>query len=192
MNIAGTGISIEKQKIRKTVFAKLKRQKEDVRITKSGKIEKKLFNLSVFKQAKTVMFYISCGYEVDTSNMIKKAIKLGKRIAAPVLSGKARKMTISLVSGIDSELEVGPYGIKQPKAEYSRTVSLRSIDLIVVPGVAFDSGGRRLGRGKGYYDRLLETKNDKIHTVGLAFKCQIIKNLPQSPHDQPVERVISA
>lgn len=190
--MANTGINTEKEKIRKEILEKLKLQKEEERLKKSRKIQKKLFNLSVFKQAKVIMFYISCGFEVNTLNMIKEAMKLGKAIAVPVLKKNNRKMTISLVSGINSELEIGPYGIKQPKAEYLKTVSPKRMDLIVVPAVAFDRGGSRLGRGKGYYDRFLEAKSANTHTVGLAFKCQMVKNLPQSPHDRPVEQVISA
>ncbi|MDP1853314.1 MAG: 5-formyltetrahydrofolate cyclo-ligase [Candidatus Omnitrophota bacterium] len=181
-----------KQELRRKMLLKLKTQKEEERTERSRKIRKKLFSLSAFKQAQVIMFYISCGFEVDTLNMIKEAIKLGKKVAVPRLKDNNRKMAISLVSGVDSELEIGPYGIKQPKAEYLRPVSIEKIDLIVVPGVAFSSGGKRLGRGKGYYDRLLETKREKTRTVGLAFKCQIVEDLPQSPHDYPVEQVISA
>ena len=189
--MTNTDIKIEKQKIRKEIIAKLKIQEEEERIRKSRAIQEKLFNLPVFKQAKIIMFYISAGFEVDTLNMIKGAIKLGKTIAVPVFSQDNRKMTLSLVSGIDSELEIGPYGIKQPKREYARPISLDAIDLVVVPGVAFDSAGRRLGRGKGYYDRFLEAKEERTRTLGLAFKCQIVKNLPQSSHDRSVEQVIS-
>lgn len=181
-----------KQELRRKMLLKLKTQKEEERIERSRKIQKKLFALSTFKQAQVIMFYISCGFEVDTLNMIKEAIRLGKKVAVPRLKDNNRKMAISLVSGVDSELETGPYGIKQPKAEYLRPVSIEKIDLVVVPGVAFDSGGKRLGRGKGYYDRFLEAKREKTRTVGLAFKCQIVEDLPQSPHDYPVEQLISA
>lgn len=186
------GVKIKKQKVRREILKKLKAQKEETRIEKSRQIEEKLFNLPVFEQAQIIMFYVSTKSEVDTSNMIKKAIKAGKKIVVPVISHNKADMAVSLVSGRKLELEIGPYGIKQPKAKYLKPISPQQLDLMVVPGVAFDACGRRLGRGKGYYDRFLETKSNKTHTLGLAFKFQIVSDLPYSWHDHPVDQVISA
>lgn len=185
-------LKIRKQTIRKEILSKLKLQKKQERINKSRRIQKKLFNLPEFRQAKIIMFYLSSEFEVDTLNMIKKAIKLDKKIAVPVISSDKADMVVSLVSGVTSELEVGPYGIKQPKARYLKPIPPEQLDLAVVPGVAFDDKGMRLGRGKGCYDRFLEAKSDETHTLGLAFTFQIVKNLPYNRHDHPVEQVISA
>jgi len=181
-----------KKNIRDAILSKLKLQEEEERLNKSRRIEQKLFNLPEFQRAKTVMFYVSTKFEVDTLNMIKKAIKLGKRVAVPVVSKDKKQMLVSLISGEASELEYGPYTIKQPKEDHFNLIPPQDLDLIVVPGVAFDKGGMRLGRGKGYYDRFLESKHDQTATVGLAFDFQIIQNLPYGCHDRSVEQIISA
>jgi len=203
---------LEKSKLRNRILAELKSQKEEDRIKKSRQIEKQLFNLPEFKQARIIMFYVSTKFEVNTHDMIKKAIKLGKKVAVPVVStdtskapplkvtgGSAcarkgspvDKMDASLISG-QWQLQSGPYNIRQPKEEHRNIVSPKELDLIIVPGVAFDDEGNRLGRGKGYYDRFLQEKSDKTRTLGLAFSFQIVNNLPFSRHDHPVEIVISA
>lgn len=187
-----TNINTKKQKLRKAILTKLKLQEEKERIKKSREIQKKLFDLAVFQQAKLIMFYVSTNFEVDTTEMIKEAFNLGKTIAVPVICNDKSSMTISLISRMHPELETGPYGIKQPRHQHVRPISKDRLDLVVVPGLAFDSDGHRLGRGKGYYDKFLEDRSDRTRTAGLAFDFQIVEDLPHSLHDQSVEQIITA
>lgn len=199
-------LQLEKSKLRNRILAELKSQKEEDRIKRSRQIKNKLFSLPEFKQAYIIMFYVSTKFEVSTHDMIKKAIKLGKKVAVPMVSEDVSKthplkvtggsipvdkMDASFILG-DWQLQSGPYNIRQPKEEHRNTVSPKELDLIIVPGVAFDDGGNRLGRGKGYYDRFLQEKSGKTRTLGLAFSFQIVNNLPFSRYDHPVEIVISA
>lgn len=178
-----------KKKIRSKILPRLKLQKEENRSRKSKKIKDKLFRALVFKKAKRIMFYVAFGGEVNTEEMIKEARKLGKIIAVPA----SKKHRISIRPCILNEkvaLERGPYGICQPVLK--RGVSLKKLDLVVVPGVAFDKQGNRLGRGKGCYDRLLKRLPKDTPTIGLAFDFQVMPSVPTLSHDVGVHRVIFA
>ena len=92
--------------------------------------------------------------------------------------------------GLNERLIKGPYGVRQPSARTG--VSLSKLDVVVVPGVAFDRRGNRLGRGKGYYDRFLKKLPKKTHRIGLAFDFQILPAMPVSRHDLGVDKVLFA
>lgn len=185
---------MEKATIRKEVLAKQAGLSKAERKRRSSRISAKLFLCPEFKRAKVIMFYVSKEGEVDTSEMIKAALKSGKEVLVPVTLRKERKLIPSRLIDYDKELGSGPYGIPQPKAEFIRPVEPDQIDLILVPGLAFDKSGNRLGRGAGYYDRfLLLLKVPKETTkIGLAFSFQVLPSLPKKYHDLPVDKVLSA
>lgn len=181
-------IALTKKQIRSKIIFKLKTQKERERKLKSRLIKDKLFETPVFKKAKTVMFYIAFNGEVDTKEMIKEAQKLGKIIVVPVC-GKNRVIKACFL-GDQTKLARGPYGICEPATKES--IDLKNLDLVIVPGVAFDKQGNRLGRGKGYYDRFLEKLPEETASVGLAFDFQILPSVPATTHDLAVGKVIFA
>ena len=147
----------------------------------------------MFLQANTVMFYIAKREEVDTSVMIKDALKLGKKVVVPMILEKEKEIIPAQLTNPKKELEKGPYGIYQPKNQFMKKVSLDTIDLVIVPGVAFDLKGNRLGRGGGYFDRFLSKfKKCNVSVYGLAFKFQILNKLPIISHDIPVNKLIFA
>lgn len=172
---------------------RLKTQKEVKRLQKSGLIQNKLFSSKEYKEAKTVLFYASFNGEVDTAKMLRKALKAGRKIALPVILEDQKKLIPSAVFDLDKELGLGLYGIQQPKKEFLRPIDLMDIDLVIVPGVAFDQAGNRLGRGKGYYDRFLKKLPSTTPTIGLAFDFQVIERLPfKASCDVAVKKVIAA
>ena len=176
-----------KEQIRNRILLRLKTQKEEERERKSKIIKEKLFKSSIFKKAKRVMFYISFDGEVNTREMIKEAQNLGKIVAVPVC--KKKRMMLPCVLGRSTKLKKGLYGIYQPAIE--KLINLKDLDLVIVPGVAFDKQGNRLGRGKGYYDCLLN-KIPKAPSIGLAFDFQILPHLPATTEDVSVNRAIFA
>lgn len=184
---------MEKQLIRQKILKKLKKQKKEESRKRSLKIKKILFSQPQFLQADRIMFYISKESEVDTTSMIKDALRMGKKVIVPVTLVEKRKIIPSQVKDYKQELEIGRYGIYQPKRSFFRKVLLKDIDLVIVPGVAFDRTGNRLGRGGGYFDRFLaKIKKRNIPMFGLAFKCQVLKQLPVFAHDIPVTKLIYA
>ena len=182
----------EKQRIRDSVLSNLKKQRREERGRRSLKIKKKLFLLSEFSKAKTVMFYISRPEEVDTWGIIRGALKRGKKVVVPITNVSKGRLEIVRLLNLDRGLVMGPYGIYEPEESCRRPVPINQIDLVMVPGVAFDKQGNRLGHGKGYYDRFLRLIPRQVPVVGLAFSFQLLENLPHTSHDIPVSRVLAA
>ena len=180
-----TGLT--KSAIRSKILHKLKTQKEEDRNSKSENIKNKLFRTLVFKKAKNVMFYIAFGGEVETREMIRAALDLGKRVVVPFCKGR-KILPCILEKGMS--LVKGLYGTQEPESK--RLMEAKDIDLIIVPAVAFDKAGNRLGRGGGCYDAFLGQLSADTPRIGLAFDFQILPTLPTSLHDQAVNRVIFA
>jgi len=180
---------LTKEEIRSKILFRLKTQKEDTRDRKSRIINKKLLRTKVFRTAKIIMFYIAFGGEVNTEEMIKEARKLNKIIAVPVC--EKNKIAIRPCKlNENASLKKGPYGVCEPAVK--RSISLKRIDLVIVPGVAFDKKGNRLGRGKGCYDRFLRVLPEDTPSIGLAFDFQIIPSVPSHKHDVSVKKLIFA
>ena len=135
---------LTKAQIRSKILLALKTQKEEDRNRKSKVIQDKLLRNKVFKKAKIVMFYIAFGGEVNTEEMIREAKKIGKRICVPVCRKDKETMQPAILKD-HAKLKKGPYGVLEPVAE--TLVNPEDLDLIIVPGLAFDIRGNRLGRG---------------------------------------------
>ena len=178
---------LTKEKLRIKMLTNLKKHKEEERTRKSRIIKDKLFKASSFKKAKKVMFYLPIDGEVDTREMIKEALEKGKTVYVPVCK-KNRIMRPCVICGF-TRLKKGLYGICEPM--FKRFTPSHTLDLVVVPGVAFSKKGIRLGRGKGYYDKFLRSIPDGVPSIGLAYDFQILPHLPSIPSDINVKRVIS-
>ena len=184
--------SIPKAKIRREMLQKLKNQANWERVRKSELIKERLFSLPEFENAKIVMFYVSTSYEVNTQFMIDEAISLDKKIAVPVTLSREKGLIPSLLSDPERELTLGCYGILEPKPACIKEVSIDEIDLVIVPGLAFDKRGNRIGHGSGYYDRFLKKVPSKVPLIGLAFDFQILENISPCSHDIPVTKLVTA
>ena len=180
-----TGLT--KVKIRSKIISRLKIQEEEERNHKSRLITGKLLRNKFFKKAKIVMFYIAFGGEVNTEEMIRGAKKIGKVICVPMCRKDKEIMQPAILED-HAKLKKGPYGVCEPATE--KLVKPEDLDLVIVPGLAFDKKGNRLGRGKGYYDRFLGSLSNKTHSIGLAFDFQVLPLVPTTTHDVSVKKVI--
>ncbi|MBN1353707.1 MAG: 5-formyltetrahydrofolate cyclo-ligase [Candidatus Omnitrophica bacterium] len=181
-----------KHKIRAHIKEKIKSHSELEKSEKSAIIKARLFNEEEFKKANVVMFYVSLKDEVDTLGMIDEALEAGKRVCVPVILREEKRLIAGEIKDRKKDLERQHFGIYQPKEGHVSEVPLEDIDLVVVPGIAFDSNNVRLGRGHGYYDRFLCAVPDKAKTIGLAFDFQVVQDLPKDSHDIPVSKTITA
>jgi 5-formyltetrahydrofolate cyclo-ligase len=163
-------------------------KQEDV-LEKSRFIERSLTDHVRYQQANNILLYVSYGNEVNTHHLIQKALENGRTICVPISDIKTRTLHIAHLISWD-DLAPGAYGILEPKKDKQRFVSLDHIDLIIVPGVAFDRKGNRLGHGKGYYDWLI-SQIPNVYSIGLAFSFQIVERIPVEPKDRAVDLIIT-
>ncbi|MBI3333767.1 MAG: 5-formyltetrahydrofolate cyclo-ligase [Candidatus Omnitrophica bacterium] len=181
-----------KQRLRERLLQRLRQQPEQSRQAKSLKIARALARLALYRRAKVVLCYASIDGEVETRFILRKILADGKRAAVPVVVRRGKRLIAAEIRDPDLELKPnGPFRIPEPSRLKLRPISPLELDLVLVPGVAFDRAGRRLGRGGGYFDRFLTKVQPEIPRVGLAFKFQLLRQLPGEPHDQPVGRVIT-
>jgi 5-formyltetrahydrofolate cyclo-ligase len=138
------------------------------------------------------MTYLDIGGEVRTRRYVPELWRLGKKVVVPYCV--ARKLRLFHLKNMD-ELSPGTWQILEPKPEWrectERHVEAAELDLIVVPGVAFDRYGGRLGLGKGYYDRFLPHIRTDALKIAPAFECQLVDNIPVLPHDVRVDMVVT-
>jgi 5-formyltetrahydrofolate cyclo-ligase len=174
-----------KKEIRKKMLAARDSLLPAQRSSKSRQIEKRLFSLPEFKSAHAVMFFASFRSEVDTIPMVRRALDEGKRVILPKVIGD--ELELFEIRNVDSDVFPGAWGIPEPRG--SAPVKLDELDVIIVPGAAFDERGNRLGYGAGFYDKLLSTF--KKMTVAVAFDIQIVPMVPAAAHDVPVQKIVT-
>ena len=158
---------------------------------KSDTMRAILFDLSLFKRARLVVFYVSLPEEVQTHRMIEDTHQMGKRVALPVVDWVNKKIIPFEIKDPRCRMVPGSFNIPEPAKCARYPVSLEEIDMVIVPGVAFDAGGRRLGFGGGFYDRFLDKLFPGVVSIALAFECQLKGEIPCEKHDITVDYIIT-
>lgn len=151
-------------------------------------------SLPAYTNAKTVMWYVDAGSEVRTRHTLPAALFHGKRVVVPWCVVETNQLELFLLEDM-SELVEGAYKILEPRIELrnlpAKQVRPEELDLVMVPGTAFDTRGGRMGQGKGYYDRLLARVRPDAPLVALAFDCQVFDEIPVAPHDVFMDLVLT-
>jgi len=146
--------------------------------------------LPMFTAARMLMLYLSLPGEADCTPLILRRFQLGRPVCVPRVDWTRRTMeAVQIASLAESELDVGKHGVRAPRT--GTAIARSHIDAVIVPGMAFDVRGWRLGRAGGFYDRFLAGLAPGTLTIGLAFDCQIVDELPVAPHDVPVRMVVT-
>ena len=180
-------LNIERSSVRREI---LKRRKERANgsSSKAGSIRMNLTALPDYRDAGLIHCYVSIPGEVDTWVLIGDALRGKKRIVVPFVRKGETDLLHSEISDLSELIQKGGMGLYRPSGEI-RPVDFQAIDLVIVPGVAFDRMGNRLGFGRGYYDRFL--KKVGAIKVGLAFEFQILDSVPMGETDVPVDLVVT-
>ena len=152
----------------------------------SLRIAEGIAELDEFKRANSVALYKAIGGEVILESLFSRCWELNKRTLIPVFNAQRKLYEMAEVTSSTCFLS-GKYGILEP--ENPERLSLDGVHLVLVPGVAFSANGNRLGRGGGYYDRLLE--NYSGYTIGAAFDFQLVKDVPCDAHDISLHAVVT-
>lgn len=174
----------EKKRLRAEIRAELETWSADALAQSDRRIVRRVLALPEFQAAPRVFAYYSVSPEPDTHAVIAAALELGKTVALPVTEGKG----VMHFARLDAALAAGRYGIPEPDASAPR-MAPQPGDLLLVPAMAFDRAGYRLGRGGGYYDRYLA--ETACCTVGLARAAFLYETLPRMWNDLPVSIVLS-
>jgi len=161
---------------------------EEFRQAGSDTIRTMLQKQPEFSNANTVFVYVPIKNEVDTMELIEGLLKSDKRVAVPFVDSETKTIAASELKSID-ELCNGHFGTLEPKKEFIRPVPPRAIDVSIIPGIAFDANGNRLGYGHGYYDKFLAATNAPI--IALAFEFQIVDSIRNDMHDVCVDKIIT-
>lgn len=180
-----------KKELRGVLRRKLFAQPEESKKRKSLAIWRRLVRLAAFRQASVVCCYVSLPYEVQTWQMIERMLALGKRVVIPFMTRRDGHLEVSEIGDPHRDLAAARFGVWEPKLGNRKPFPLEKIDLVLVPGIAFDRQGYRLGHGHGYYDRFLSRMDDSVPSIGLCYDFQLVARLPRAAHDHPVHRVLA-
>lgn len=171
----------KKQQIRKNAAQCRKKLDEFQRREKSYRIQREILALPAYRDSRIVMVYLNFREEVETGWIVQEALDCGKKLAVPYCPGN--DIIPCLINDIDHDIGQGKFGVPEPLQDRIKTVDPEEIDLVLVPGVAFDLKGNRLGYGKGYYDRFLPKVRKDAPVIGLAFACQLVESIEAEEQD---------
>lgn len=146
----------------------------------------RLLELPEVDQAEVILASVSVRSEVSTMGLLEQVLASGKRLLVPYVAEDGR-LAASVVTSLD-DLRPGFKGIPEPRARMP--VAATEADVIVVPGVAFDSSCHRMGYGGGFFDAYLATA-PRAWRIGLAFECQVVDEVPHLDHDEPMDMVVT-
>ncbi|HIZ87954.1 MAG TPA: 5-formyltetrahydrofolate cyclo-ligase [Candidatus Coprenecus pullistercoris] len=181
-----------KKELRKLISMRKKQVPLEERLLRSVPVMERLMAVPEFCKAENILFYWAMPDEVHTQEAVMKCVAEGKNVFLPVVDGD--NLRIRRFSGKASLVPGESYSIPEPDCG-SEEVRIQDIDLVVVPGVAFDATGGRMGRGKGFYDRLLAGASDSCqggpYKVGVCFDFQMVDAVPREPHDMLMDAVVS-
>lgn len=151
-----------------------------------------LWNEERFRSARNIFCYVSMPMEVETRGLILRCLEEGKSVCIPRVVPETDRIEARGLERWEGAFLPGPFGILEPDPSVTPSVEPSRIDCVIVPGLAFDRDGYRLGRGKGYYDRFLKGLGARASRIALAFDFQCVDRVPREAHDEKVDRVLSA
>lgn len=182
--------SSDKKTLRQETLLKRDAISGNIKQEQDSAIRQRIIRLPEFTNAKTIFFYASFKSEVDTMEMIKITLSQGKKVILPKVDKENKKLKLYEIKDT-SELAKSCMGILEPSVSGERLTGLDDIDLVIIPGAAFDVSGSRLGYGAGFYDRLLAGMKNKIPLIAPAYEEQIVENIPSEPHDVKVSKIVT-
>ena len=184
-------IGAAKVQIREEIPTIVSALSESQMVDKAKAIEDRLFEFANFLESKIALLYINGAYEVPTANIIKRCYSYNKIVVLPAFHPEQLKMNLMKVDNFPQELISGPRGVLEPDANQCKMVPLDRVDIAIIPGIAFDEKGGRIGSGKGYYDRLIPRLAITTRKVALTLEEQIVPQIPMESHDRHVDIIIT-
>jgi len=182
-------ITSKKKKVREKIKSLLNNLPVQDYNHKNRIITGSLLKSDEYKHSNTIFIYYPFGKEIDTRVIIKDALSKNKKVVLPKVI--VDELTLFFITDISKELKPGILGILEPDISQCLKADLKSIDLVIVPGLCFDLNFNRIGYGGGFYDKILEKISTKVKIIALAFDLQIFDNIPACSHDKKVDIIIT-
>jgi 5-formyltetrahydrofolate cyclo-ligase len=181
-------LNAQKAALRKQIRSVLQNISLAARVAASAQLCARLKEQSFWKNAASVLFFAPLPDEADVWPLLEETVAAGKIATLPHFDPADQSYAARRVQNPRSEIAIGPFGIREPKTGCAE-IAMSRLDLILVPGVAFDLCGRRLGRGRGFYDRLLAETNGL--KCGIAFEEHIASEVPMEAHDLQMNFILT-
>lgn len=179
-----------KRAMRAEVLGRREALGESERKLLSAEITRRIKNLPAYHRSKTILAYSDFGSELETSGFLRSILEDGKVLVLPRILRDERRLELHAVADLDSDLRPGVWGILEPKRDLPR-LGISDVDFVLVPGVAFDENGGRLGHGGGFYDKLLGEAENLPKLIAGAFDAQIVEEVPKEPHDVILDLIVT-
>ncbi len=183
-----TDINFQKTSLRAQVRAELKKMSPAERASASLQACARLEQQPLWRAAQAILFYAPIDGELDIWPLLVDSLASGKTVLLPRFIPEQNLYVACQIKDAARDLQTGQFGVREPLASCEKNL-LNHLDLILVPGIAFDLSGHRLGRGKGFYDRLLAALQGP--TCGVAFDQQIVSQIPVEPHDMRLNCILT-
>jgi len=180
---------MDKNQLRKEIKQKRSMLDDDFVRKASKIIVGTLQNLSELRSANVVLSYMPYGKEVDVSSLNRWILDEGKVLCLPRVISQT-EIEARRVNNLENGLSKGPFGILEPTTD-NELIDVAQIDLVLVPGLAFDKNGNRMGHGAGYYDRFLSACTKSTLFVGVAYMFQVFDSIPADLHDVRVHKIVT-
>lgn len=177
----------QKDEVRKLYRRHRQALDREYRRKASLEIVDRLIGWEVVRKSGFVMTYLSFGDEVETFSLARRLFAAGKSVAVPYIHQGTTNLIAAQINDLEHDLQTGPLGILEPSPDHLRPLDPKVVDVHVVPGIAFDEMGFRIGYGKGHYDRFLVLRSRHSVTVSVAFDVQVTERLPHDLWDVPVD-----
>lgn len=179
-----------KSNLREEILNIRKYLTKEEKIKKDIIIKEKLHSKLLYEKSNFIFIYVSLKDEVNTHDIIKEALCQGKRICVPKVISLNEGMEAIEIKDFSELMECGRYKILEPE-NFKNIVDPKEIDLAILPGLAFDNKGGRLGYGGGFYDRFIPHLKNKVRKIALAYDFQMVDHVPKDIHDILVDEVIA-
>ncbi len=191
MTVAAESLETAKTLLRTTVRGRLAAMTPAEREAESRAICDRALDFPPLAAAGCVLAYMPMASEVDIRPLLGALLGRGVGVCLPRVEWGSQRMVPVPIGDLERDLGPSERGVRQPRAAIA-PVSAESVQVVVVPGLAFDGEGGRLGRGGGFYDRWLGDRADGVRALGVAFACQVVGRVPMGSHDRRVDAVVTA
>jgi 5-formyltetrahydrofolate cyclo-ligase len=185
-------IQARKQALRQRIIAARDNLTPSLRAHLSRQIVQQVCGLKTYQTARTVLGYLNFGSELHSELWVQQALRDGKQVLLPRVNKASKRLALFEVSDLSRDVAPGLWGIREPIIEQCKPFdALGQLNFILLPGVAFDSEGGRLGYGGGFYDKLLASLPHRPTLVAGAFELQVITEIPQESTDHRIDWLVT-